>query len=90
MKINQSTTFDAQLRDANEATYVNFTGSVDAQAVPSVNYYISNQNTYLANVKAFRSALVEFQNAVFDVADAKQAELADVEPGTDNAEVKAK
>ena len=90
MKINQSTTFDAQLRDANEATYVNFTGSVDAQAVPSINYYISNQDTYLANVKAFRSALVEFQNAVFDVADAKQAELADVEPGTDNAEVKAK
>ena len=74
MKINQSTTFDAQLRDANEATYVNFTGSVDAQAVPSVNYYISNQNTYLANVKAFRSALVEFQNAVFDAADKKLAE----------------
>lgn len=74
MKINQSTTFDAQLRDENEATYVNFTGSVDAQAVPSVNYYISNQNTYLANVKAFRSALVEFQNAVFDAADKKLAE----------------
>ena len=75
MKINQSTTFDAQLRDENEATYVNFTGSVDAQAVPSVNYYISNQNVYLANVKAFRSAFVEFQNAVFDAADKKLAEL---------------
>ena len=75
MKINQSTTFDAQLRDENETTYVNFTGSVDENAVPSVNYYIANQDTYLANVKAFRSALVEFQNAVFDVADAKQAEL---------------
>lgn len=87
MKINQSTTFDAQLRDENEDTYVNFTGSVDAQAVPSVNYYISNQNTYLANVKAFRSALVEFQNAVFDAADAKQAELAEEESGNDKEEV---
>ena len=75
MKINQSTTFDAQLRDSNDYTYVNFTGSVDENAVPSVSYYIANQDTYLANVKAFRSALVEFQNAVFDVADAKQAEL---------------
>ena len=75
MKIDQSTTFNAQLRDENEATYVNFTGSVDAQAVPSVNYYISNQDTYFANVKTFRSALVEFQNAVFDAADKKLAEL---------------
>lgn len=75
MKINQSTTFDAQLRDSNDYTYVNFTGSVDENAVPSVNYYISNQDMYLANVKAFRSALVEFQNAVFDVADTKQAEI---------------
>lgn len=85
MKINQSTTFDAQLRDANEATYVNFTGSVDAQAVPSMNYYISNQDTYLANVRAFRSALVEFQNAVFDAADKKLAELE-----ADTTEVPAK
>ena len=75
MKINQSTTFDAQLRDANETTYVNFTGSVDENAVPSVNYYIANQDTYLANVKAFRSAFVEFQNAVFDAADKKLVEL---------------
>ena len=75
MKINQSTTFDAQLRDENETTYVNFTGSVDENAVPSVNYYIANQDTYLANVKAFRSAFVEFQNAVFDAADKKLAEL---------------
>lgn len=75
MKINQSTTFDAQLRDEKEATYVNFTGSVDAQAVPSVNYYISNQDTYLANVKTFRSAFLEFQNAVFDASDKKSAEL---------------
>ena len=75
MKINQSTTFDAQLRDENETTYVNFTGSVDENAVPSVNYYIANQDTYLANVKAFRSAFVEFQNAVFDAADKKLVEL---------------
>lgn len=75
MKINQSISFDAQLRDENEATYVTFTGSVDENAVPSVNYYIANQNTYLTNVKSFRSELVEFQNAVFNVADAKQAEL---------------
>ena len=75
MKINQSTTFDAQLRDKNETTYVNFTGSVDENAVPSVNYYIANQDTYLANVKAFRSAFVEFQNAVFDAADKKLVEL---------------
>ena len=75
MKINQSTTFDAQLRDENETTYVNFTGSVDENAVPSVNYYIANQDTYLANVKAFRSAFVEFQNAVFDASDKKLAEL---------------
>ena len=75
MKINQSTTFDAQLRDENETTYVNFTGSVDENAVPSVNYYIANQDTYLANVKAFRSAFVEFQNAVFDASDNKLAEL---------------
>lgn len=86
MKINQSTTFDAQLRDANEATYVNFTGSVDENAVPSVNYYISNQDTYLANVRAFRSAFVEFQNAVFDVADAKQAELDAEEPVSEASE----
>lgn len=75
MKIDQSTTLNAQLRDENEATYVNFTGSVDAQAVPSVNYYISNQDTYLANVKTFRSAFLEFQNAVFDAAEKKLAEL---------------
>lgn len=75
MKINQSTTFDAQLRDENDASYVNFTGSVNAEAVPSVNYYITNKNTYLTNVKVFRSALDEFQNAVFDAADKKLAEL---------------
>lgn len=75
MKINQSTTFDAQLRDENDASYVNFTGTIDAQGVPSVNYYITNQTTYLANVKTFRSALVEFQNTVFDAADKKLAEL---------------
>lgn len=84
MKINQSTTFDAKLQDEKETTYVNFSGSVDVQAVPSVNYYITNQTLYLANVKTFRSALVEFQNAVFDAADKKLAELeADTADTTD-------
>ena len=74
MDIKQSISFSAQLQSADNTPFVNFNGSVDESAVPSVNYYISNQDVYLANVKAFRSALVEFQNAVFDAADKKLAE----------------
>lgn len=96
MEIQQSISFSAQLKDDNEITFVNFNGSVDEFAVPSVSYYISNQETYRANSSLFRTSFMEFQNVVFDAADAKEAELAentpeaDVESGTDDAEVNAK
>ena len=75
MDIKQSISFSAQLQAADNTPFVNFNGSVDESAVPSVNYYISNQDVYRANTKLFRDSLTAFQNTVFDAADAKQAEL---------------
>lgn len=75
LDIKQSISFSAQLQAADDTPFVNFNGSVDEDAVPSVNYYISNQDVYRANTRLFRDSLVTFQNTVFDVADAKQAEL---------------
>ena len=75
LDIKQSISFSAQLQAADNTPFVNFNGSVDESAVPSVNYYISNQDVYRANTKLFRDSLTTFQNAVFDAADAKQAEL---------------
>ena len=75
LDIKQSISFSAQLQAADDTPFVNFNGSVDESAVPSVNYYISNQDVYRANTKLFRDSLVTFQNTVFDAADAKQAEL---------------
>lgn len=86
LAINQSTSFDAQLKDDKEIPFVNFTGSVDAKAVPSVNYYITNQDVYSKNVKNFRTAFMDFQNAVFDAADKKAIEL-DENTSTDEGEV---
>lgn len=96
MDIQKSMSFSAQLKDGNDVTYVNFNGSVDENAIPSVSYYVSHEDIYRTNAKLFRTSFMEFQNAVFDAADAKEAELAedtpeaDVEPGTDDAEVNAK
>ena len=96
MEIQQSISFSAQLKDDNEITFVNFNGSVDENAIPSVSYYVSNQDVFRDNAKLFRTSFMEFQNAVFDAADAKEAESAentpeaDVESGTDDAEVNAK
>lgn len=87
MEIQQSISFSAQLKDDNEITFVNFNGSVDEFAVPSVSYYISNQETYRDNSRLFRTSFMEFQNAVFDAADAKEAELAEEESGNDKEEV---
>lgn len=75
LDIKQSISFSAQLQAADDTPFVNFNGSVDEYAVPSVNYYISNQDVYRANTKLFRDSLVTFQNTVFDAADVKQAEL---------------
>ena len=96
MEIQKSMSFSAQLKDDNDVTYVNFNGSVDENAIPNVSYYVSHEDIYRANVRMFRTSLMEFQNAVFDEADAQMLAMeedapeADVEPGTDNAEVKAK
>ena len=87
MDIQKSMSFSAQLKDDNEITFVNFNGSVDEFAVPSVSYYISNQEAYRANSRLFRTSFMEFQNAVFDAADAKEAELAEEESGNDKEEV---
>lgn len=75
MDIKQSISFSAQLQAADNTPFVNFNGSVDENAVPSVNYYISNQEVYRANTKLFRDSLITFQNTVFDAADKKSAEL---------------
>ncbi|ATF40960.1 hypothetical protein AB0X56_05540 [Weissella paramesenteroides] len=76
MDIKQSISFSAQLQAADNKPFVNFNGSVDESAVPSVNYYISNQDVYRANTKLFRDSLTTFQNTVFDAADKKATELA--------------
>lgn len=75
LDIKQSISFSAQLQSADNIQFANFNGSVDDGAVPNVNYYITNQDVYRANTKLFRDSLTEFQNTVFDEADAKQAEL---------------
>ncbi|MDF8367041.1 hypothetical protein G9406_05460 [Weissella paramesenteroides] len=75
MDIKQSISFSAQLQAADNTPFANFNGSVDESAVPSVNYYISNQEVYRANTKLFRDNLTDFQNTVFDAADNKSAEL---------------
>ena len=75
MDIKQSISFSAQLQAADNTPFANFNGSVDENAVPSVNYYISNQEVYRANTKLFRDNLTDFQNTVFDAADKKSAEL---------------
>ena len=87
MEIQQSISFSAQLKDDNDVTYVNFNGSVDENAIPSVSYYVSREDIYRANAKLFRTSFMEFQNAVFDAADAKQAELSEEESGNDKEEV---
>lgn len=74
LDIKQSISFSAQLKGTDDTPFVNFNGSVDENAIPSVNYYISNQDAYLANTKLFRNSLTEFQNVVFDMADKKSAE----------------
>ncbi|MGG7601954.1 hypothetical protein [Weissella cibaria] len=49
--------------------YASFSGTVDESGVPTMSYYISDEAVYKANLKAFRSAWTDFQNAVFDEAD---------------------
>ena len=77
MEIQKSMSFSAQLKDDNDVTYVNFNGSVDENAIPSVSYYVSREDIYRANAKLFRTSFMEFQNAVFDAPDTKEAELAE-------------
>lgn len=70
MTITKTINYNASLADANGVGYATFTGSIDANGVPTTNYYINGQETYKANIKAFRAGLMEFQNAVFADADA--------------------
>lgn len=75
LDIKKSLSLSAQLQSDDNTPFANFSGSVDDDAVPNMNYYINNQDVYRANTKLFRDSLTEFQNMVFDEADAKQAEL---------------
>ncbi|WP_270324903.1 hypothetical protein [Weissella cibaria] len=76
MTITKTTNYNASLSDANGVGYATFTGSIDANGVPTTNYYINDKDAYKANIKAFRDSLQEFQNAVFADADALAATIA--------------
>ena len=76
MTITKTTNYNASLADANGIGYATFTGSIDANGVPTTNYYINDKDTYKDNIKAFRAGLQEFQNAVFADADALAVQAA--------------
>ena len=76
MTITKTTNYNAFLADANGVGYATFTGSIDANGVPTTNYYINDKDAYMANIKAFRAGLQDFQNAVFADADALAVQAA--------------
>lgn len=76
-KIEKSTSFLAYGVDDNNVRFVTFQGSVDANGMPSNNYYISDNDVYQNNIKLFRKYNTDFQDAVFAESDKKLQELAD-------------
>ena len=78
-KIEKSTSFLAYGIDDNNVRFVTFQGSVDADGMPSNNYYISDNGVYRKNLKLFRDYNSKFQDAVFSESDKKLQELADSE-----------
>ena len=76
-KIEKSTSFLAYGIDDNNTRFVTFQGSVDANGMPSNNYYISDNDVYRNNLKLFREYNTAFQDAVFTESDNKLQELAE-------------
>lgn len=81
-KIEKSTSFLAYGIDDNNVRFVTFQGSVDAQGMPSNNYYISDNDVYRKNLKLFREYNSAFQDAVFAESDKKLQELAEEDETT--------
>lgn len=80
-KIEKSTSFLAYGID-NNVRFVTFQGSVDANGMPSNNYYISDNDVYRNNLKLFREYNTAFQDVVFAESDKKLQELADADETT--------
>lgn len=67
MKIEKTTSFSADLKVDEESTsFVTFSGTVDADGKPNVNFYISDMAIYMAHTNEFMAAFTEFQTEVFD------------------------
>ncbi|WP_057787150.1 hypothetical protein [Weissella minor] len=67
MKIEKTTQFSADLKIDEESTsFVTFSGTVDADGKPNVNFYISDMAIYMAHTNEFMSAFTKFQSEVFD------------------------
>ena len=73
-KINKTTQFNEQLsitaEDGGTVNYATLSGSIDQYGVPSMSYYISDGVIYREHLSDFRTAWTDFQNTVFDEADA--------------------
>lgn len=69
--IQETTSFNATLKDAENNPFVTFSGSVNERGIPSVSYYISDNNVYYDNTELFLASFTEFQEKVF--AEAKIA-----------------
>ncbi|MCB5827564.1 hypothetical protein [Weissella cibaria] len=73
-QINKTTQFNQQLSvtisDGGTVNYASFNGSIDQYGVPSMSYYINDGAIYREHLSDFRTAWTDFQNAVFDEADA--------------------
>lgn len=63
--IQQTTSFNATLKDAGNNPFATFSGSVNDQGIPSVSYYISDNNVYYDNTELFCDSFTEFQEKVF-------------------------
>lgn len=81
-KIEKSTSFTAYGYDDNNTRFVTFQGSVDANGMPSNNYYISDNDVYRKNLKLFRDYNSKFQDVVFEESDKKLQELAEEDATT--------
>lgn len=80
LDVNKKIHFDGVLStdatvERNSIAYTTFLGDVTKDGVPSMSYYISDENIYKSNLKAFREAWTNFQNIVFDEADKVTAAL---------------
>lgn len=72
-EINKTTQFNQQLSITSEdgvaSNYASFSGSIDKDGIPSVNYYISDASLYHGHLSEFRDGWSKFQTVVFEEAD---------------------